>query len=150
MPSVASNTKFRCLGCGAVLDFPGGVVGITDCPNCGKGEFEQIVVQVVCDFCATPNPSWEYPAGPFVAPTPSFPTPVDYASADSWGACDKCHALIEADDIKGLVDRAMEHHPQVTLLPKKMRPLLRDDIERFHRRFLAKRTGPARPIQEDI
>ena len=53
----------------------------------------------ICDFCSGPNPAWRYPATTF---RDSFGS----KSVEDWLACEACHAMIEAGDREGLIERA--------------------------------------------
>lgn len=97
----------------------------------------------VCDFCLTPNPTWEYPA----APMEIVGHPLINRSDDEWGACDDCHRLIEAHKIGALVERLVkvqgEHQigPGVSLKPL---PVARREARHNILRFMDARLGPAR------
>jgi hypothetical protein len=62
-----------------------------------------------CDFCAEAYPRWSYPCEAFVMMlvTPEGTHAQDF-NGDGWAACDPCHALIAADDRRGLAARANE------------------------------------------
>lgn len=103
----------------------------------------------VCDFCMTPNPTWEYPAGEVEITV----NPVITNSDDSWGACDECHKLIEAGDMEALavrsdsVQRAL-HPPNDEYYYPPRNAARRMLIEHFSR-FMAARTGPAIPYEAE-
>lgn len=97
----------------------------------------------ICDFCSAPDVAWRYPAHTFVAYVVAG---VVGESVGDWAACRVCHALIEAGDRRGLLERSLQ-----TLLEKNpdMRPAeaeLRDHIAQFHRLFYANQTGGALPV----
>lgn len=64
---------------------------------------------LLCDFCATPNPEWGYhPSKANVAVVACddgevIPVAVDMSD---WAACDECAKLIDAANLEGLLDRA--------------------------------------------
>ena len=97
----------------------------------------------ICDFCSAPDVSWRYPAQTFVA---YIVADVVGQSVGDWAACRICHALIEAGDRSGLLDRTV-----CTFLEKNpdMRPAeteLRNQIAEFHRMFYSNQTGAAMPV----
>lgn len=147
MPSVASNTKFRCGGCQGIFDFQLGVLGPGACPNCGAYEWHQITIVSVCDFCGEPEVHWRFPCRAFEMPSPA-PGPVRL-SGDDWAACDPCKELIEADDLKALsrraVDLAIKRKPRL----KRGRVEIEAVTRRLHRDFAANRTGPAIRLSEE-
>jgi hypothetical protein len=76
-----------------------------------KGEVrkaDQIAEQGVCDFCATEIDAKncaEYRTIPFRVPMgPNW----DFVSDDEWGACPACEELINAGNLKALIERAVE------------------------------------------
>jgi hypothetical protein len=96
---------------------------------------------MLCDFCSSPDPTWEYPARSFVAYTAG---PVTGESVGSWAACEACHRLIEANDRVGLVARAMS---RVRELGPEAARALRGCLHDLQARFFAHRVGPARRIR---
>jgi len=62
-----------------------------------------------CDFCNAPNPAWRFRARAFVVDY----GPMTGANDAGWAACDACRDLILADDLYGLVDRAMLNAPAI-------------------------------------
>jgi hypothetical protein len=63
--------------------------------------------QLLCDFCADPNPTYYYTTKDFqsrVLRTKKAAIIVD--SRGAWVACDRCHEYIESDDWPGLVKHA--------------------------------------------
>jgi hypothetical protein len=53
------------------------------------------MIGVPCDFCAEMPREWKYE--------------VDEGYASPWFACGECSRLIETENLKGLVERALEH-----------------------------------------
>lgn len=101
--------------------------------------------QEVCDFCLTPEPTWEYPCGPMSFPS-MHPDDVN-ASDDEWAACDTCHELIEG----GYMMRLAQH------MVRTQAGIAKTDLANEGRataiaimmieKFLAARQGEARPFQ---
>ena len=88
----------------------------------------------VCDFCSTPGPRWKYPAHSYVDER------AGYASIGEWGACQRCHDLIEKGDDRSkreLVRLALERFPEP------VRRQMRAGLAEFQAKFFANRTGPA-------
>lgn len=93
MPSVATNTKYRCGGCGAIAD-------LGDEPRacaCGSKEWHQITVEHCCDFCSAPGARWSFPCQDFDD------------NEGPWAACDECKDLMVAGRRLPLWRRAVEH-----------------------------------------
>jgi hypothetical protein len=65
-------------------------------------KIEAIPGMGVCDFCTDIPVVVAYPCGLVVVETPIG----THASSDPWGACADCHAMIEANDRDGLVQRS--------------------------------------------
>jgi hypothetical protein len=61
--------------------------------------FNHMTGATICDFCSGANPVWRYPAATF---HDSFGS----KSVEDWLACEACHAMIEAGDREGLIERA--------------------------------------------
>jgi hypothetical protein len=57
-----------------------------------------------CDVCLERDPAWDYHTNMFVCPEDGD-LPM-YVDDGEWGICDGCHALLQAKDIEGLMDRA--------------------------------------------
>lgn len=112
-----------------------------------QGEHRVMGHDEVCDFCCVQPPTWEYPA----AEMEIVGHPEMDASDDEWGACDDCHALIEAhkpDELIALVvkrQRRQIYEMRVAghdvMLPPGMDASVRQNVLRF---FDA-RTGRPRP-----
>lgn len=74
----------------------------------------------ICDFCGEPDGQWKYPSkvwdvGSWVD---------DGSDGIPWYACESCSSLIEEEDLKGLVGRAIDH--QIKNPGKAFGPILRD------------------------
>lgn len=137
MPSVRDNTKFKCLGCGTILDIPAPFHPLPECPGCGGTAYDQIAITPTCDFCASPNPSWAFPCEDFViAVIPGGPS---QGFKGEWAACDTCKGLIEDGDKDGLAQRAF------ALDPDKQNPLPQLLVRQAHNGFFVHRTGPPVP-----
>jgi hypothetical protein len=99
----------------------------------------------MCDFCLSPDVTWEYPA----TRMPLVGHPIIDVSEGAWAACDGCYRLVEDKQIGALVERSIKGQEQAETPGYvamqdiyKLRRQLRDNILRF---FDA-RTGPARPF----
>jgi hypothetical protein len=96
----------------------------------------------VCDFCLKPHPTWSYPA----APMEIVGHHAMSGSDDEWAACDECHALIEAHNLGGLVERvvAMQpvHRPADDVIYYPPVPVARRKARQNLLRFMDARTGP--------
>jgi Zn-finger protein len=55
----------------------------------------------ICDFCASDDPTWEYPCLDFNIPE------ISSTSAGSWLACHECQHVIEKEDVDAIVARAL-------------------------------------------
>lgn len=145
LPSVKSNTKYKCQNCGAIEDLSsqGNLLGnLHPCKACGSAEhWRQILVVLVCDFCATTqNVSWSFPCAPF---TVVFLPGGEQRYDDDWAACDRCKQFILEDNREALVARAL-------LMDRdKRNPLATALIRMVHNGFLNHRTGPPVPYEED-
>lgn len=62
---------------------------------------------LVCDFCLTSHPTWDFPANEMPGILKSGDILI---STGDWAACDECKELIVADDYEGLVARAARGH----------------------------------------
>jgi hypothetical protein len=106
----------------------------------------------VCDFCSSRLIKWRYQCSPFIAidpltlADPSQAVKVLQSSDEWWAACEICHDMIEADDKKGLLARAVSclllNHPRI---------VHEMDVERMmgmlHTGFWVQRIGPAVPLE---
>jgi hypothetical protein len=107
-----------------------------------------------CDFCDVPNPepSKTYACQSFdtmavltgarvIEPARFAGTPIKLmSSVGSWLACQTCAALIDANDIDGLTDRAVEHLSSPTETPEQtefLRQFMRRQNEQFMKLRLA-------------
>ena len=63
----------------------------------------------ICDFCSSPTVTWRSPAVTFSVE--------GITSVSDWAACDPCHALIEANDQDGLLDRSLKTFPGLNEIP---------------------------------
>lgn len=93
----------------------------------------------ICDFCSEQPVKWRYPARD-VRPIEavSIPGLLVQTSVGDWAACDKCHALIEADDRDGLAWRTLATGPIITD-PE----LVLSMTKGLQAAFFDARTGPA-------
>lgn len=113
MPSVSSNTIYKCGHCGSIFDFDGALERTQQpCPNCPTLPIHwgTVPVQIVCDFCSTPAEEkdlWTYYCPDFRYPYVVVGM-VSEGSQGNWAACDACHDLIEANDQRALTVRSMD------------------------------------------
>jgi hypothetical protein len=99
-----------------------------------------------CDFCASVDVRWEYPAHDVSIPE------INAESIGAWNACQACYECIEAGDREGLVTRALEGNPDLTSLATTLNIPLEKRVEHIHimhAYFLASRTGPAVPVRRN-
>lgn len=145
MPTVRSNTIYRCQGCGAVYDFQEWT-SYVPCTECGQLAYEAIPVQVVCDFCSRNRERgevfWTYPCDDFEYPVQLAGQPSE-GSKGPWAACDTCHDLIEDGDLHALagrsVERGLQLHPE---MEGKRDELIAITLP-THKAFMRHRTGEA-------
>ena len=102
-------------------------------------------VNLQCDFCSVPCPSWRYPARSFIAYRASN---LAGESVGDWAACDACHKLVEADDRYSLaqhsLDKLILKHPEARAAAE----ILFQNLAELHRQFFEHRCGPAVPIAD--
>jgi hypothetical protein len=87
---------------------------------------------IICDFCASPEVLWSYPAADFHVEGTRL-----LGSEGGWAACHECAALIEADDRDGLARRALSTAP--AFMRERCLPFMRA----LHTQFFEARRGPA-------
>lgn len=139
MTSVLSNNKWRCKGCGGIYhaDAP---TQLKPCPTCKVINYEQIKVQEVCDFCADPNPAWEFDCEDFDIEHELGP---NQHLVGAWSACEPCKNMIERDDREGVAQRSVakeiERDPHVAVI----RDELLVQVRAFQAQFFEHRTGDA-------
>lgn len=117
----------------------------------GKVAARSLLGHEVCDFCLTPHPTWEYPAALMEVVGHAVIT----HSNDEWGACDRCHAFIEAKNLQGLMRYAVRQQRKLyppgsahggaiayRSLRESERLMMRNIL-----RFMDARTGPAVPYR---
>lgn len=100
----------------------------------------------VCDFCLSPDVTWEFPA----TSMPLVGHPLIGESEGEWAACNGCKELIEAHRLGPLVERAIAGHKAAerpTGVRIKPMPIWRRELRENLLRFMDARTGPARPFQ---
>ena len=99
----------------------------------------------LCDFCSEPAVTWRYPAGSFVAYVVGN---IGGESVGDWAACERCHSLIEAENLQALARRAAEKlvgkHPEM----KPVEDEVLAAMTTLHESFFAHRLGAALPIEE--
>lgn len=106
----------------------------------------KLTALLVCDFCSASGPAWDYDAGFAVieADIEADGTTV-HASRGGWFACADCAALIEADDVEGIRERAVVALARVA--PGQPIEVVREAIELTQSAFWRARTGTRRALQ---
>jgi hypothetical protein len=106
-------------------------------------KIEAIPGMGVCDFCTDIPVTFRYPCGLVV-----YETPVGtHVSSDPWGACSDCHALIEANDRNGLVERSLQTFvARDGEPPAEDRALIVAMLRDVQASFFAARLGDAQPL----
>jgi hypothetical protein len=79
-----------------------------------------------CEFCGSRIVKWIYPT-----------------TQGDWESCDKCHAVIEADDREALLDRASQI-PVPRTLSERYADKFLERARRLHVEFWGTRSGPPR------
>ena len=153
MPSIESNTIYRCTRCGAIYNFED-ATQFKPCEHCGLLSYEQLVVQAVCDFCSKNldleknEVFWSYPCEDFIYPVQFSDCP-EGASKGEWTACATCHELIDDGDLTALaqrsVDTDLQRHPHI----KGHRKELISITLQIHHSFMQHRTGAPRKDNPD-
>lgn len=103
------------------------------------------MAKVKCDFCSDDTPEWSYPCEDFTLEAIVFSTTSEdtstrvHHSLGEWLACWRCSALIELDDMPGLLERSLAvlSSPQDAA-----QPLVRTALEAWHAAFTNHRQGP--------
>lgn len=115
--------------------------------NPETGRLETTRANLRCDFCCQVGGiEWSYPAG--LVDLSSLHNPAAGYSDTHWAACAACHALIEADDVAGLVERILAVQMEmagmtVDQMPEAIRVDSRLALTEHIEKFKAARTGPA-------
>lgn len=92
----------------------------------------------VCDFCSTVSNAGEDKVYEARDITVAIGGPLgDHASRGNWGACQECAALIDADNRKGLLDRAVKCMAKVA--PEMPAELIRMVVGGSHNAFFKAR-----------
>lgn len=108
------------------------------------GERRTSRFELICDFCSQRKPlTWSYPCGE--VDLRELKNPLMTHSNDDWAACEECHALIEADDIEGLISYMLDQllGESIKEMPLVGLVNVRRDMRKHLERFSAARTGPA-------
>lgn len=107
---------------------------------------------MVCDFCRSWDPTWDYDAGSFSwelaaasKKTGKVTKQSEGESVDGWLACEQCHTLIEAGRWQELADRTLSTWPA----DMRKRADVRNIVLTYHQGFAASRIGEARPFVDD-
>lgn len=87
---------------------------------------------IICDFCASPDVRWSYPARDFDVPE-AYST-----SVGPWAACPICHALIARGDRRALLRRSADTGG-IGLRGVKV-------LQRIHHGFFTHREGPPQEL----
>jgi len=96
--------------------------------------FNHMTGATICDFCSSANPLWRYPAATF---HDSFGS----KSVEDWLACEACHAMIEAGDREGLIERAFRCPGIPLVVAMRGREWARNYVVDLHNRFRTNRRG---------
>ena len=96
--------------------------------------FNHMTGATICDFCSGANPLWRYPATTF---RDSFGS----KSVEDWLACEACHAMIEAGDRGGLIERAFRCPGIPPVVAMRGREWVRNYVVDLHKRFRRNRRG---------
>jgi hypothetical protein len=111
--------------------------------------------KLVCDFCASETDAdritWEYPAKTFTMFV-RFPVATMYTSHGNWGACVKCHRLIDDGDQEKLVQRSVDvffanERMDMDNVPIPVLVLLKTSMRELQDEFFANRTGPCKLVR---
>ncbi len=100
---------------------------------------------MTCDFCNGGDPGWFYPAESFkvsalLESEAGFRIEDLLGSDSGFMACEPCHALVEAEDRDGLINRSLDTnllaHPEMIEDAPELRPVIAQMFEAFwnHRR----------------
>ena len=104
----------------------------------------------ICDFCSSPDVAWSYPAQTFeIREDPELVAMFGkLESVEAWLACVECARLIDANDRRGLAQRALDCAPalQAAALSTRERSQLFQLTMALHDQFFSARRGPAEPI----
>ena len=92
----------------------------------------------ICDFCSEPHVVWRYPARTFIAYVVAG---FVGQSVGDWAACSVCHALIEAGDRTGLLERSLSRLLQKNPSMRSDEGALREELAVVHRMFFAHQSG---------
>jgi len=103
-----------------------------ECPECHREVTEADRKEIgLCDFCAAPDPEWDYPArdfGPFIIMSAL------QVSQGSWAAWVVCHHLIQNEQWDQLVDQCFN---QLVLAELPHTEAVAEGIKGFIRTFHA-------------
>lgn len=119
MTDVKANNLHQCNNCKEIFEITDVLLLEQPCPSCNMNTgWTQLALILVCDFCSMPTGDgavWTYPAEDFFYSF-QIEDSKPMASKGGWGACEECHALIEADDYEQLAVRStassLELNPQ--------------------------------------
>lgn len=99
-----------------------------------------------CDFCAGATPAWGFGCDDFETPAHTGEGLLIHRSIGGWAACPACKALVEADDVEGLVARALIVGPAACLPAAVVNTLVRPSLSDLFRRVLPKLAHPPVPV----
>jgi hypothetical protein len=86
-----------------------------------------------------PDPQWRHP-------TESFNDGIGGRSVKDWLACDECNALILADDLDGLVQRALRENADGRIRAMASQPWAIDYTRDLYRGFWRARRGTSQRV----
>lgn len=102
---------------------------------------------LICDFCSSPNPSYQYPCKTFQIPDVIPP----YIFNQEWAACEICRELIEDEDYGRLLNRSMiQYRKDTKPLDDRRERLLYEKVGTIHALFRKNRQGPCEPITPKV
>lgn len=145
-PTVKSNTIYECAECRAKYDFEE-MPAEPRCQHCGCGNFLQVVVVAVCDFCShnlIEGEVWTHPCKDFEYDIDIGGAPSGGSKGD-WAACQTCHELIEAGDRKAVAKRTVEREIEMEPEAAEHYHFAYAIASRIQGGFFENRTGPGYP-----
>lgn len=100
---------------------------------------------MICDFCSSPDPTWDYPATSFEL----FGLPL--RSEGNWLVCETCHDLIESDRRAELlaltIGSFIASNPEFAGRESSSR--LIGEFQEIQDKFFSNRTGAARRFERN-
>lgn len=116
-----------------------------------NGMSEQLLSELICDFCSSPDLFYGYLAADFIAAEVVVPTAGTFAlnSLGAWLACRECTKLIEGHKWEELLDRSFrtfrEMHGAELDMTEEDEPRIRELLRSIHAGFRRFRAGEGTP-----